>query len=98
METDLLQWATFLLTPITGVASWYLGRWKRKSDDFNSLQATITTLMKENEKLYEQIVKLRKENASLQTSVSVLTAKIDEIEQRAARNLWKGNKTNEELL
>lgn len=78
---DWYQWAVFLLTPITGVITWYVGRHKRTSDTLTEMQKTIDLLIDKNNELYQQVLFLRKENSVLSANVAYLTTELNKFKQ-----------------
>ncbi len=76
-EVNLLNWATLLLAPITGIASWYAARRKRNNEALDIMQETINKLVQENADLYALVVKLREENAELKNSISAVKFELE---------------------
>ena len=72
---DLLQWAGFALTPLTGVVTWFVGRHtqrlefaEKQSDTIAKLQAQNTELLDEKERLQDKVVNLYNEVSELKVS------------------------------
>lgn len=74
---DVYQWAAFILPPVTGVVTWYIGRHKRTSDTLSEMQKTIDLLVEKNKELYMQVVCLREENTKLTVEISYLRSELD---------------------
>lgn len=77
--TDIFQWTTLFLPPISAVVAWVAGRRRRTRDNLEALQSTLDKFITENSELYEEIMKLRRENAQLRNSISALEAKLDSL-------------------
>ena len=82
--TDLFQWTTLFLPPISAAVAWVAGRRQRTRDNLEALQETLDKFITENSELYEEIMKLRRENAQLRTSISALEAKLDSLTKKNA--------------
>ena len=67
--TDIFQWTTLFLPPISAAVAWVAGRRRRTRDNLEALQ---------------EIMKLRRENAQLRTSISALEAKLDSLTKKNA--------------
>lgn len=81
--TDIYQWTTLLLPPLTAIVAWVAGRRQRTRDNLEALQETLNKFIQENSELYDEIIKLRGENAKLRSSISMLEAKIDSLHRAA---------------
>lgn len=75
-SSEWYQWAGFLLAPVTGVITWFLGRRKRHNDTVTELQEMIDTLIRKNRELCETVVELQVENAELKASLAELKESI----------------------
>ncbi|MEE1346966.1 MAG: hypothetical protein U0K36_03700 [Bacteroidales bacterium] len=84
MTTDIFQWTTLFLPPISAAVAWVAGRRRRTRDNLEALQETLDKFITENSELYEEIMKLRRENAQLRTSISALEAKLDSLTKKNA--------------
>lgn len=82
--TDIFQWTTLFLPPISAAVAWVAGRRQRTRDNLEALQETLDKFITENSELYEEIMKLRRENAQLRTSISALEAKLDSLTKKNA--------------
>ena len=82
--TDIFQWTTLFLPPISAAVAWVAGRRRRTRDNLEALQETLDKFITENSELYEEIMKLRRENAQLRTSISALEAKLDSLTKKNA--------------
>ena len=82
--TDIFQWTTLFLPPISAAVAWGAGRRRRTRDNLEALQETLDKFITENSELYEEIMKLRRENAQLRTSISALEAKLDSLTKKNA--------------
>ena len=82
--TDIFQWTTVFLPPISAAVAWVAGRRRRTRDNLEALQETLDKFITENSELYEEIMKLRRENAQLRTSISALEAKLDSLTKKNA--------------
>ena len=82
--TDIFQWTTLFLPPISAAVAWVAGRRRRTRDTLEALQETLDKFITENSELYEEIMKLRRENAQLRTSISALEAKLDSLTKKNA--------------
>lgn len=81
MSDSIYTWATFVLPPVTGIITWYLGRHKRTSDTLTEMQKTIDMLVEKNNELYLQVISLREENNKLTVEVSCLMSKLDTLKK-----------------
>lgn len=81
MSDSIYTWATFVLPPVTGIITWYLGRHKRTSDTLTEMQKTIDMLVEKNNELYLQVISLREENNKLTVEVSYLMTKLDTLKK-----------------
>lgn len=70
---------SLLLTPITGIASFYAGRRKRDNDFLQHLQASIDLLSRENKELLAEIVGVKRKNAELESSQIRVTIRQNEL-------------------
>ena len=82
--TDIFQWTTLFLPPISAAVAWVAGRRRRTRDNLEALQETLDKFITENSELYEEIMKLRRENAQLRTSISALEATLDSLTKKNA--------------
>ena len=82
--TDIFQWTTLFLPPISAAVAWVAGRRRRTRDNLEALQETLDKFITENSELYEEIMKLRRENAQLRTSISAIEAKLDSLTKKNA--------------
>ena len=82
--TDIFQWTTLFLPPISAAVAWVAGRRRRTRDNLEALQETLDKFITENSELYEEIMKLKRENAQLRTSISALEAKLDSLTKKNA--------------
>lgn len=59
------EWITTFLGPVCGVVGWIAGRRLRRNETIRALQTTIDMLVQKNQELYDEIMRLRKENDDL---------------------------------
>lgn len=70
MEIDtLITVCGYLLTPISGVVSWFAAKRVRNNETLNKLQETIDMLVTKNSDLINQVTELRSENSQLKTEL-----------------------------
>lgn len=70
MEIEtLLTIGGYLLTPVTGVVSWFAAKRVRNNETLNKLQSTIDSLVEKNCELIGQMTELRAENSQLKTEL-----------------------------
>ena len=79
MEENLYPIMSFLLAPITGVASYIAGRRKRDNDFLQQLQSSIDLLSKENKELLSEIVEVKRKNAELECAQIRTTIRQNEL-------------------
>ena len=75
------EWITTFLVPITGIVSWLAGARMRRNESIKALQTTIDMLNERNRELYEEQVRLRKENAELKLAVNELKNELEGIKK-----------------
>lgn len=59
------EWITTFLGPVCGLIGWLAGRRIRRNETIKALQTTIDMLVAKNQELYDEIMRLRKENDNL---------------------------------
>jgi len=69
----------YIITPITGVISYFAGARKRNNDAISEMQATINMLVEKNAELYKEVMTLRRENAELKQEIAVLNEKLKNV-------------------
>jgi hypothetical protein len=69
MEMNFTDLLPYLASVMTGVAGWLTGQRKQKNDFLKDLQASIDLLAKENRRLIEENLELRKELSELKIIV-----------------------------
>lgn len=74
------EWITTFLVPITGVVSWLAGARMRRNESIKALQTTIDMLVQKNQELYDEILRLRKENDVLRDDAIKRDNRIGELE------------------
>lgn len=74
------EWITTFLVPITGVVSWLAGARMRRNESIKALQTTIDMLVQKNQELYDEILRLRKENDLLRDDAIKRDNRISELE------------------
>ena len=81
-----IQWAGFLLAPITGIVSWIAGSRSRKADEdiklneaLNKVQATCDLLIQRNHDLTMELINVRSELAEANKQVDALKSLLDQI-------------------
>lgn len=74
------EWITTFLVPITGVVSWLAGARMRRNESIKALQTTIDMLVQKNQELYDEILRLRKENDVLRDDAIKRDNRISELE------------------
>ena len=62
----------YILTPITTLIAYFLGRKKQRNDFLKEMQASIDLLATKNKELVEEVIMLREENLQLKTEVQKL--------------------------
>ena len=82
------EWITTFLVPVTGIVSWLAGARMRRNENLKTLQTTIDMLVEKNKELYDEIMRLRKENDNLRVDAIQRDNKISEL-QREIENLKK---------
>lgn len=76
---------SLLLTPVTCVASYFVGRRKRDNDFLQQLQSSIDLLSKENKELLAEIVEVKRKNAELESMQVRVTIRQNEIVEENAQ-------------
>lgn len=61
------------------MVAWIAGRNRRTRDNLEAMQTTLDNFIAENAELYEEIIKLRNENAMLRTSIADLESQLKRI-------------------
>lgn len=56
---------TTFIGPVCGFIGWLAGRRIRRNETIRALQTTIDMLVEKNKELYDEIIRLRKENDDL---------------------------------
>ncbi|MBR6250084.1 MAG: hypothetical protein IKR17_02685 [Bacteroidales bacterium] len=74
MTDPIYLYLSLLLAPISSVVTWYASRRKRRTDDIDNLQHSIESLAKRNNELYEEIIRLQRDNLDLQREQARLIA------------------------
>lgn len=70
MEIDtLITVGGYVLTPISGVVSWFAAKRVRNNETLNKLQETIDSLVDKNCKLISDMTELRAENSQLKNEL-----------------------------
>jgi regulator of replication initiation timing len=69
----------YIIAPVSGVVAWFASARKRRNDAIADLQATIDMLVAKNKELYDEVVLLRRENASLRAEVEELSLQLKNI-------------------
>ena len=59
------EWITTFIGPVCGFIGWLAGRRMRRNETIKALQTTIDMLVDKNRELYDEIIRLRKENDEL---------------------------------
>ncbi len=77
MEEKIYQWLTFILPPVTSIITWVATRYSRKTQTLEMMQKSIDMLVEKNGKLYEELVKVRHENAELKAGQERLQNALD---------------------
>ena len=62
---------------VTGVISWFAGRYARKSDAIRNLQETVDMLLVKNKELVTEVEQLRNENVTLRGEIGVLCSALE---------------------
>lgn len=86
MQETLIQWAGYLLTPITGIVSWVAASRQREktildgmNESIGQMQETINMLVEKNKEQLNEIIELRAENASLRHDVAELKEQLEKM-------------------
>ena len=66
----------YIVSALTGIAGWWVGRRKQQNDMLASMQASINMLAGENNKLIEELVTVKKLNLELMTGQSRMQQEI----------------------
>lgn len=82
------EWITTFIGPVCGVVGWFAGRRMRRNSTIAALQTTIDLLVQKNKELYDEIMRLRKENDDLRDEGIKRDNKISEM-QREIEKLKK---------
>ena len=78
---NVFEWASLLLAPITGVASWLAATRLRQNRTIREMQQTILNLVEENKRVYAELTEARKEIVGLSAQVAQLTLENAELKQ-----------------
>ncbi len=76
------EWITTFLVPVTGIVSWLAGARMRRNENLKTLQTTIEMLVEKNKELYDEIMRLRKENDNLRDDAVKRDNRINELEMQ----------------
>lgn len=76
------EWITTFLVPVTGIVSWLFGARMRRNENLKTLQTTIDMLVEKNKELYDEIMRLRKENDNLRDDAVKRDNRINELEMQ----------------
>ena len=76
------EWITTFLVPVTGIVSWLAGARMRRNENLKTLQTTIDMLVEKNKELYDEIMRLRKENDNLRDDAVKRDNRINELEMQ----------------
>ncbi|MCE5294826.1 MAG: hypothetical protein LLF94_09485 [Chlamydiales bacterium] len=71
-----IDWTTIIgycLTPVAGVASYFVGKKTRKNDFLQQLQNSVDMLAEKNSKLLIEVITLRGQNAELKIKMEQLS-------------------------
>ena len=74
------EWITTFLGPVCGLFGWLAGRRIRRNETIKALQTTIDMLVEKNKELYDEIMRLRKENDNLRDDAVKRDNKIASLE------------------
>ena len=74
------EWITTFLGPVCGLVGWMAGRRIRRNETIKALQTTIDMLVEKNKELYDEIMRLRKENDNLRDDAVKRDNKIASLE------------------
>ena len=92
MEIDtLITVGGYILTPISGVVSWFAAKRVRNNETLNKLQETIDSLVDKNCKLISDMTELRAENSQLKNELMAVRNANAEL-KRGQEELKKGTK------
>lgn len=78
---NIYNWIELLLVPITSLVTWLLSARSRRNTAIGELQETINLLAEKNNDLYEEVVKLRAENATFRALIEKQNAEIEIIKK-----------------
>lgn len=78
----LLQNLSYIVSLITGVVGWLVGKRARNNDMLNKMQETIDMLVAKNSKLITEITELRAENAELKSGQEYLKRQLQSFERK----------------
>ncbi len=76
---SIFEWASLLLAPITGVASWLAATRLRQNRTIREMQQTILNLVEENKRVYSELTEARRETVGLSAQVAPLTIENGEL-------------------
>ena len=68
------------LVPVSSVVSWLAGTRMRRNSTITAMQTTIDMLVQKNQELYDEILRLRKENDALRDDAIRRDNRISELE------------------
>jgi FtsZ-binding cell division protein ZapB len=71
---------TTFVGPVCGLIGWLAGRRIRRNETIKALQTTIDMLVEKNKELYDEIMRLRKENDNLRDDAVKRDNKIASLE------------------
>ena len=83
----------YILTPITALVTYFLGRKKQRNDFLKDMQSSIDLLATKNKELLIEVIELRKENLQLRTELEELILKLTN-----ARIITKKHNDESEIL
>ena len=78
---NIFEWASLLLAPITGVASWLAATRLRQNRTIREMQQTILNLVEENKRVYSELTEARREIVGLSAQVAQLNLENAELKQ-----------------
>lgn len=67
----------YIVSAVTGIAGWFVGRRKQANNFLCDLQGSINMLTEENAKLLKELVAVRRENATLITNQEEMKVEIE---------------------
>lgn len=71
----------YIVSAVTGIAGWFVGRRKQANNFLCDLQGSINMLTEENAKLLKELVAVRCENATLITNQEEMKVEIEALRQ-----------------